>query len=173
MEFTRLQKFFLTLFFIGIVIWIGGSLVRATIAYDIFEPAETTLKLRSWVDEKFAIATVRHFSVGSLYTALGFLLALLSFLVLLKKFKANFKKEGWLLMSFILFFLCTISELILFYHDLRLGLYVFFTSNVSYSSFEIQKFFFERFAKYNFLIIYNWLAIFTIIVLVIFQPLKK
>ncbi|MCX7908259.1 MAG: hypothetical protein N2560_01910 [Ignavibacteria bacterium] len=173
MEVTKTKKLFVALFFIGCIIWIGGSIIRTAIVYDIYEPYEKSLKFRYWVDEKIALMTVRHFSIGALYTAFGFLLTFISFLNLFSWIKTRFKTDGWLLMSVILYILSVISELILLYFDLRLGLYVFFQSNISYFSNEIQTFFFRRFVNYNFLMVYNWLAIFTIIFFLLFKPLKK
>ncbi|MFN3307148.1 MAG: hypothetical protein ACK42Z_08195, partial [Candidatus Kapaibacteriota bacterium] len=163
MELSKKEKIFVSLFFIGVIIWIGGSITRGAIAYDIFELNKQTIVLRPWVDEKIASITVRNFAVGSIYTIIGFLLTVVSFLFLLTKIKSNFKKEGWLLISTILYALAFVSEIILSYFDIKLNLYVFFSSNVSYYSQEIQTFFYVRLKKFSFLIIYNWLAIFTII----------
>jgi hypothetical protein len=173
MELSKPQKIATVFFFIGLLIWIGGSIVRTAIAYDIYEPVEQTLKLRFWVDDKIALLTARHYAVGSLYTEIGFLLSFFAFLYLVPKFKTHFKREGWLFMSFILFLLASISEFILFYFDLRLNLYLFFEQNVSFNSPQIQNFFFKRLTKFNFLIVYNWLAIFTIIIFLVFRPLRK
>lgn len=173
MEFTKVQKLFISLFFIGVVIWIGGSIVRTAVAYDIYELKENTLQLRYWVDEKIALLTVRHFTIGSLYTSLGFLMSFFSFIAIFSKLTKHFKTNGWLLMSFFLFSLAAISEIILIYFDIRLALYVFLNSNLSYFSNEVQSFFFHRFTKFSFLMVYNWLAIFTIIVFLVFKPLRK
>jgi hypothetical protein len=167
------QKIFLCLLSIGVVIWIGGSIVQTSIAYDIFEPKINAISFRYWVNDNLALWTVRHFAVGSLYTNFGFLLALISSIVLFPYLKSHFKSEGWIFMSYVLFSIAVLSQLILFYWDTRLGLYVFFNSNLNYYSNEIQNFFHRRFAKFNFLIVYNWLALFTIITFLIFQPLKR
>ncbi len=174
MDLSKKGKIFVTLFFIGIIIWIGGSITRSSIAYDIFELSnKQTIVLRPWADEKIALITVRNFAVGSIYTITGFLLTVVSFFFLLPKIKSNFKKEGWLLISTFLYVLAFVSEMILSYFDVRLNLYVFFSSSVSYYSQEIQSFFYDRFKKFSFLIIYNWLAIFTIVFLFFFKPLRK
>ncbi|MGB9770943.1 MAG: hypothetical protein ACPLX7_03075 [Candidatus Kapaibacteriota bacterium] len=173
MEISKFNKFLLAIFTIGIIVWIGGSIVRTAIVYDIFEPVDRTLKFRYWVDEKIALMTVRHFAIGSLYTEISFAIVLISTILLFPTFVKYFRNEGWLFMSFILLTLAFISELVLMYFDIRLGLYVFFNQNISYFSNEIQTFFFKRFTTYNFLIVYNWLAVFTIIFFVVFKPLRK
>lgn len=173
MEIGKFQKFLLAILSIGLVLWIGGSIVRTAIVYDIFEPEYQTLKFRYWVDEKIALLTVRHFAIGSLYTELGFILSLFSTIMLFPKIKNYLKREGWLFMSLVLLLLAFISEAILLYFDIRLGLYIFFNQNISYYSSEVQNFFFKRFIKYNFLIVYNLLAVFTIIFFFVFKPLRK
>jgi len=167
------QKVFVCLFLIGVVIWIGGSMVQTVIAYDIFEPKVNSISFRYWVNDDLALWTVRHFAIGSLYTNSGFFLALVSSIVLFSHLKNFLKTEGWVFMSCILFSLAVISQLILLFWDIRLGLYVFFSNNLNYYSNEIQTFFHRRFAKFNFMIVYNWLALFTILIFSIFQPLKK
>lgn len=173
MELTKREKSFVSLFFIGIIIWIGGSITRSAIAYDIFELGKQTIVLRPWVDEKIALITVRNFAVGSIYTIAGFLLSFISFLFLFPKIKSSFKREGWLLISTILYAIAVASEIFLSYYDFRLNLYVFFSSKVNYFSSEIQLFFYDRLRKFSFLIIYNWLAIITIIFFFIFKPLRR
>lgn len=173
MAFNRYQKILIFLWAVGIILWIGGSIVRVSIVYDIFEPRINSISFRYWVTKDFALWTVRHYSIGSLYTGIGFILALVSSIGLFPSMKKKFKFEGWLLMSYLLFFLAVLSELFLLYCDIRLGLYVFFEHNLDYSSNEVQTFFHNRFAKLNFLMVYNWLAIFTILFLFVFQPLKK
>ncbi len=173
MALNRFQKILIFLWSVGIILWIGGSIVRASIVYDIFEPRINSIAFRDWVTENFALWTVRHFSIGSLYTGIGFVLALVSSISLFPSMKKKFKFEGWLMMSYLLFFLAALSEFFLLYNDIRLGLYVFFNDNLDYYSSEIQTFFHNRFAKLNFLMVYNWLAIFTILFLFVFKPLKK
>ncbi|QLH53941.1 MAG: hypothetical protein CH6_2419 [Candidatus Kapaibacterium sp.] len=173
MEFSKTQKLLLSIFIIGIMIWIGGSIIRSAIVYDIFEADYQQLKFRYWVDEKIALITVRNFAVGSLYTGIGFFLSLLSSIFLFPAMKKHFKSEGWLFMSFILLVIAYVFEIILLYFDIRLGLYLFFNPKVSYYSNEVQTFFYERFSKYNFLMVYNWFAVISIILFSVFKPLRK
>ncbi|MCX7879383.1 MAG: hypothetical protein N2517_01850 [Ignavibacteria bacterium] len=172
MQLKFYQKLLLSLLKIGLALWLGGSLVRAAVAYDIFK-TDVELKLIEGLTERDALLNVRYFTAGALYTQIGFLIAFISSIILLPTAKSHFRKEGWLLMSYILFFLASISESILTYFDIKLATYVFFSNQLSFQSKEIQLFFFKRFKDYSFLFVYNWFAIITIIFLSIFRPLKR
>ncbi|MGQ9819424.1 MAG: hypothetical protein ACUVQ1_05815 [Candidatus Kapaibacteriales bacterium] len=171
MKFTPTQKFFIALWFIGIIVWIGGSIVRTTIAYDLFE-AQKKLTLRTYYTNNDALITTRHYAIGSIYTEVGFIIAFVSAIFLFPTLRRHFRKSGWLLLSYILFTLASISEFILLIFDVQLSLYIFSGArNLNYSAYEIQKYFQWRLQNLGFLIIYNWLAIFSIIFFISFSPL--
>lgn len=172
MDLTKFQKFLVSLWFIGIVLWIGGSLVRYIIAYDIFEPG-TQLELKKSFSEKEALLGVRHFAIGTAYTGTGFIIAFLCWLILLPSFAKKFKLQGWLFMGSFLFGIASIFELILFYMDIRLSSYVFWSFPIYFDSYEIQTFFYKRLKNLSFMFVFNWFAIATIIFFIVFRPLTK
>lgn len=173
MKFTHFQKLFIASWFVGVIIWIGGSIVRTTIAYDLFE-AQKTLTLKQYFAKNDALITARHFAIGSLYTEVGFIISFISAIILFPALRKHFKRKGWLLMSYILFVLASISEFILLFFDIKLSLYIFSgSSNLSYNAYEVQKYFHWRLQNLSFLIIYNWLAIFSIIFFFVFSPLTR
>lgn len=173
MRFTNTQKVFISLWFIGVILWIGGSVVQTTLAYDLFQPKKI-LTLKTFFNESDALINIRNFTVGSVYIQIGFLLAFLSAIVLFPTLKANFRTRGWLLMSYILFTISSIFGLILLYFDIRLSLYIFYgSSNLSYQAYEVQKFFVWRLQNISFMILYNWFAIISIIFLIVFGPLTE
>lgn len=173
MKITSVQKLFIALWFIGVIIWIGGSIVRTTIGYDLFE-AQKLLTLKQYYTKNEALITARHFAIGSLYTEVGFIISFVSAIILFPILKRHFKRKGWLLMSYTLFFFASISEFILLFFDIKLSLYIFSgASNLSYDAFEVQKYFHWRLQNLSFLIIYNYLAIFSIIFFITFSPLAR
>lgn len=173
MKFTYLQKLFIALWFVGVIIWIGGSIVRTTIGYDLFE-TQKLLTLKQYYTKNDALITARYFAIGSLYTEVGFIISFISAIVLFPTLRKLFKKKGWLLMSYILFVLASISEFILLFFDIKLSLYIFSgASNLSYNAYEVQKYFQWRLQNLSFLVIYNWLAIFSIIFFIVFSPLAR
>lgn len=172
MILTKFQKFLVSLWFIGIVLWTGGSLVRYIIAYDIFEPG-TQLELKKSLSEKEILLGVRHFAIGTAYTGTGFAVAFLCWLTLLPSFTKKFKLQGWLFMSSVLFGIASIFELILLYMDIRLSSYVFWSSPIDFNSYEIQTFFYKRIKNLSFMFVFNWFAVVVIMFFVVFRPLTK
>lgn len=173
MKLSGFHKFFISLWFIGVILWIGGSIVRTTLAYDLFQ-AKKKLILKQYFKENDALLTARQYAVGSFYTEFGFVLSFVSAIVLLPTFRKNFRKRGWLLMAYILFSIASIFEFVLMYFDIRLALYIFSgATDLNYNAYEIQQFFVWRLQNLSFLIIYNWLTIVSIIFLIVYGPLTK
>lgn len=172
MNLTKFQKLLISLWLVGIVLWIGGSLVRYIIAYDVFEPG-TQLELKKSLSEKEILLGVRHFAVGTAYTGTGFVVAFLCWLVLLPSFAKKFKLQGWLFMGSVLFGLASILELILLYMDIRLSIYIFWSSTLHFNSYEIQTFFYKRIKNLSFMFVFNWFAVATILFFIVFRPLTK
>lgn len=172
MELTRFKKFLVSLWFVGIVLWIGGSLVRYIIAYDIFEPG-TQLELKKNLAEQEILLGVRHFAIGTAYTASGFIVALICWIVLLPSIAKKFKANGWLLMGSVLFAIASVFELILLYMDIQLSTYIFWNFPITFNSYEIQTFFYKRLKNLSFMFVYNWLSIVTILFFIVFKPLTK
>ncbi len=172
MNLTKFQKLLISLWLVGIVLWIGGSLVRYIIAYDIFEPG-TQLELRKSLSEKEILLGVRHFSIGTAYTGTGFAVAFLCWFILLPSFTKKFKLQGWLFMSSVLFGLASIFEFILLYMDIRLSTYIFWAPLLHFNSYEIQTFFYNRIKNLSFMFVFNWFAVATILFFIVFRPLTK
>lgn len=172
MNLTKFQKLLISLWLVGIVLWIGGSLVRYIIAYDIFEPG-TQLELKKSLSEKEILLGVRHFAIGTVYTGIGFVVAFLCWLALLPSLAKKFKSQGWLFMSSFLFGVASIFELILLYMDIQLSTYIFWGSTLHFNSYEIQTFFYKRIKNLSFMFVFNWFAVATILVFIAFRPLTK
>jgi len=93
---------------------------------------------------------------------------------LFARYKSLMRKEGWILMCFVLFYLFSPLQLYTIYQDIRLSLSIFQQNIWEFYSSQIQDFFFKRVKNvvYNSL---NGLAILsalTIVVYAIWQPLK-
>jgi len=114
---TIWTKIFLTIFVIGLSIWIGGTIVRYAIAYDVFVPG-TELELKNWYSDTEMVTTVHLFRIAAFYTIFGFCSAFVSVIVLFAYWKKDLKKHGWLFISFVLFFLATPIEFYLIYYTI-------------------------------------------------------
>lgn len=167
-----INKIFLSLLTFGIIIWLGGTVVRNAIAFDIFVPG-TELTLKNWYTDEMRLTTVSLFRVASFYTIVGFCLSFVSAVYLLIQYRKEFKFKGWLLMSFILFFLASPIEFYLIYYDIKI---ILAFNNLMVKSFNdsiITDYFIARYSKLTIPATLSFLASLTAVLLVIWQPLNK
>jgi len=171
-QYEKLTKIILTIFIITVVFWIGGSLIRNIMAFDLFIPA-TELSLKNYYSEEVRMHTIHLYSVSSVYTGISFGIALVAsvllFIILLKKLKY----EGWLFMSFILFFIVAIVELYITYLDVMLGMAISDSIVYSFTSDPIKDYFLFRYYKLGILEPMKYLGVITIIILAVWKPLVK
>jgi hypothetical protein len=173
-DFSKKNRIIATIFSISFIVWIGGSLVRSIIAFSIFDPSSTQGLIRQ-VSNDILMQSVYLFSATSSYTTPAFLISFIIALILLKPSKIYFKNEGWLMMSFILFFISAPIQLYLIYVDIQLSIAVFWKGIWEFYSPTILNLFYERIDNVliNSLSGISFLSNLTIIALFILQPLKK
>jgi len=167
-----LTKIFLSVLAIGAIIWLGGTVTRNAIAFDLFVPG-TALTLKNWYSEEMQLTTVSLFRIAGFYTIVGFCMTFVSAIYLFIIYKKEFKSKGWLLMSFVLFFLASPIEFYLMYYDIKI---ILAFNNMQIDSFHdsiINDFFIARFSKLTIPATLSFLASFTAILLLIWQPLNK
>lgn len=169
----KFHKIVLTFFTLGFIIWLGGSIVRMTIAYDLFEPG-VELVLKNWYSEAVRMQTVFIFANLGFYTGIGYGLAFLCSFCLLKKYKGALRKSGWLFMAFTLFYLSSPVELYNIYMDIKLGLGLY-SGDLSFSGNAVQDYFMERITAVWFSVVrsLSLLANITAVIYLIWQPLEK
>ena len=169
---TIFSKIFLTIFTVGVIIWLGGTIARNAIAFDIFVPG-TELTLKNWYSEEARLTTVSLFRITAFYTIVGFCMAFTASIFLFVQYRKEFKTKGWLLMAFILMFLSSPVEFYLMYYDIKI---ILAFNNQLINSFNdtiVQDFFVDRFSKLTIPATLSFLAAFTAVLLVIWQPLNK
>lgn len=171
---NKTDKFLATFFFIAVTIWLGGSLTRTVIGYSVFEPSATQTLIRK-VSNDILMQSVYLYSASSIYTIPAYLIAFATAIYFMFRLKTNLKKEGWILMSVILFFISAPIQLYNIYLDIRLSLEIFWGGNWEFYSSQIQDFFLKRFTSItiNSLSSLSFLAVLTILVYFVWQPLKK
>ena len=171
-EITKFQKVLITIAALGIMIWLGGSIVRTAIGYDLFLPG-TELVLKQFYAEQIQIHTVYLYTITSLYTGIGFILSFLSVIILFIMWRRNLKIYGWLFMAFVLFFLAAPWQLYLIYLDIRL-IWSFNTLGyIPFGSSIINDYFLPQFLRFKVASPLTFLAILTSILLIIWRPLDK
>jgi hypothetical protein len=117
---TVISKILLTLMVFGIILWLGGAIIRISTAYDIYMPF-TRLELKTEYNDAMRMHTVKLFTYGSLYTGAGFVMAFIGFFSLAYYWRDEFKGKGWMFIALVLFIMASswgIYELIL---DIRLS----------------------------------------------------
>ncbi len=166
------QKFFAFLGLLGLALWFGASIAGYSIAYDLFEPG-TILQLKSYLDSGTIYYFIRHFLTACFYADFGFILAFLSYIVLVPKNFKNFKTNGWMFITFILLTIAFIFQFVILFHDARLAWYIFFGPDFSFNSYEVQSFFYKRLKNLSFMFVFNILIMITIYFMLVFKPLVK
>jgi hypothetical protein len=171
---TRTEKLIATLFMLAFTLWLGGSLIRTIIAYSVFEPSATATLIRQ-ISNDILMQSVYLFAASTLYTLPAYLISLGAVVYFLVKFKGYFKEEGWLMMSIFLFLIAAPIQLYNAYLDVQLSMHIFWGGNWEFYSEQIQNFFLKRFTSiwqtsFGGL---SYLANLTILVYLVWQPLKK
>lgn len=107
----------------GIMTWLGGSIVRSAIAYDIFVPFSANFELKNYYTNEVLVHNVYLFANTSIYPSVGYGISFLSVILLAFINKDKLKKEGWFFMIvalYIIFAPIEIYQMILDY-NLNMG----------------------------------------------------
>lgn len=173
-NFSKKDKTILTIFALAFIIWLGGAILRTAIGFTIFEPSATETLVRK-ASNDILMQTVYIFASTSIYTSIAYVIAFALSFFLLAKFKKIWKQQGWILMCFVLFYLFSPVELFTIYQDIKLSIAVFQQNVWEFYSQPIQDFFMKRVKNvvYNSLNGLTLLSYLTIVIYVIWQPLKK
>jgi hypothetical protein len=165
-------KILLTILVFGAITWIGGTIVRSAIAYDLFVPGKA-LELKNWYSLEQQLTIVSVFRIAGFYTIVGFCLTFASSITIFIYLKEYLRKKGWLFMALILIFLTAPVELYLIYCDLKI---IFAFNNMQINSFNdaiIQKYFLARYKHFTVPSALSFLASISAVFLLIWRPLDK
>lgn len=170
----RTDKIAASIFILAFALWLGGSLVRTIIAYSVFEPSATQTLIKQ-ISNDILMQTVYLFASSTVYTLPAYLISLFCVFYFLIKFKSNFRNEGWLFMSIILFLISSPIQFYNAYLDVQLSMHIFWGGNWEFYSEQIQNFFLKRFttiwqSTFSGL---SYLANLTILIYIVWQPLRK
>jgi hypothetical protein len=167
-------KVILTIFVFGFVLWLGGTVVRTGIAYNLFKlGAEMQLKTEYSNIER--MNTIYLFSTTALITGIAYGFAAISSIILVVITKKELKQKGWLFIAFCLFVLTIPVQLYFFYMDYSLASAVYYQGIRDFYNPAIQQFFVKRFtnvvnASLRTLL---FLFAFTCMLYSIWRPLEK
>lgn len=171
MKLTVTQKLLLSVLAFGLVVYIGGTIVRTAVAFEIYVPG-TEMTLKTEYSDALRLHTVKLFATGALYTDIGFIAALIASIGICIVFNKQVKQKGWLFIALMLIFIATPIELYLTYLDFKLNS-VIWDAVGSFNDVAIKEFFARRFTKLTIPSALAFLAISTSILLAVWRPLDK
>ncbi len=111
------QKLLLTLSAFGLVVWLGGAVLRQVIVYDLFVPG--TLVYKPELSDDAARQTLHIYGITAVYVRVGYLLALLCVPVFINLHR-RWRSYGWLFMAGVLFMMFIPFEAVFLYFDWRI-----------------------------------------------------
>ena len=115
---TRLTRLFFFLFLTGFSVFLGGSVIRTAIAYNVFVPG--TLNLKDNLPNEFFTTSIALYSATAIYTTVSYTLCFATAILLLLAFRHSLRRHGWLLMSYVLFFLVSPVHFVQFFYEYRI-----------------------------------------------------
>lgn len=129
---------------LGAVMWLGGTIIRYAIAYDVFIPG--TLIQKPDFTQEMLLQTVRIYALTAFYTLSGYGAACLGVLLYLTQSWAMMRKKGWMFMMLILFLLAMPAEIYLLLYDIELIKTLQSTSDMAVKGSSLVQIFLKRFS---------------------------
>lgn len=166
-----MKKIIYFIFALGLILWLGGSIIRNAIIFDAFVPA-TELTYKDYYSAEKIDYNIYLFISTSVYTNFAYGFALVSALIIAFMERKNIKKEGWLFMSLVLFLICSPIILYNIYGDYTLSRALFY-DDFSLIDGDIRNTIFTRFKSNMNTILsgISYLSSLTIIAYAIWKPL--
>jgi hypothetical protein len=158
----------LVVLLIAAIVWLGGINIRAMIGFDLLIPG--TLDYKPNIHPYIERQVYGLLAQSSVIVNVAYLVVWISGIVFLKVTRLQMKYHGWLMMSAILFYVFTPVEVYTGILDGRLWWLDHIGSD---DLVEYRKLFIHRLAALSGVPMIALLCYYTIIVLAIFQPMKK
>src|SRR5450759_4274882 len=165
---NRIARVSLFALIVSSIIWLGAVNVRAVIGNELLNFG--TLQFKTNLDAELEREVFRLISLSSVIVIGGYFGTFASAILFVKTTALPFKKNGWLMMSAILFFIFSPVEFYTLFLDWRMISLDFF-SNPSLTDFRVL--FIHRLAALAGVPMIALLSYYTIIGLVVWQPMKK
>ena len=165
---SRITKISLVLTIVSGIVWLGGINIRAVIGGDLLEFG--TIEFKSNLHPTVERAIFSLIAKSSLVVVPAYLLTLLGSIIFLRTTTLRLRQHGWLMMSAILFYLFAPVEFYTFILDVKM-MYLDLVS--SSDLVEFRKLFIHRLAALSGVPIIAMFCYYTIVALVVFQPMKK
>jgi len=164
----RVAKISLLVMCIGAIAWLGAINVRGIIGGELLQFG--TLEFRPNIHPMVERAIFGIMAKSSIVVLLAYLVTITSSIVFLKHTTLSLKQHGWLMMSAILFYIFVPVEL---YTSILDGQMIYLDLSSSSDLVEFRKLFIHRLGALSGVPIIALMCYYTIVGLVIIQPLKR
>lgn len=165
---TQTAKISLLVTCLGAIVWLGAINVRGIIGGGLLEFG--TLEFKANIHPMVERAVFGLMAKTSIVILVSYFVTLIGSIVFLKRTTLSLKRHGWLMMSAILFYVFIPVEL---YTAILDGKMIYLDLTSSGDLVEFRKLFIHRLGALSGVPIIALMCYYTIIALVIFQPLKK
>jgi hypothetical protein len=171
------EKILTSIIAFGLVIWLGCSVARSVIYYDVVirDVQKNQMIIRTDLNNQDLFRSTYHLSALAVYTDVSYSFCFAALVILMINVRKKIKKHGFLMMIFILFILFAPLEIFNIFQDIKLSTAIFFDNVRDFSAPVIQNYYNTKINS-NFYNVLNGLSIlvyFTIILLAIWQPLNR
>lgn len=153
---------------LGSILWLGGVHFRAIMGNDLLKTG--TLEFEEYLAPEAEREVFRLMSLASLVIIASYSIVFVSSMVFLATTPLNVKEHGWLAMSAVLYYLFVPVEAFTMYIDGRMIYHEFFTTA---DNSVFRELFIARMGALAGTPFIALLCYYTIIGIVVFQPLKK
>lgn len=167
-------RIFLSLFALGGVVWLGASVARMVVGFDVFTPG--TLLFKSTQSESVRLHTIWLFTLLGGWTGWSFLLTTVGGVGTALIVRKAFRSHGWLLMSAILLILLIPVQAYVAWEDYRLWTFFDLRTGMPLAQTpEIIAVFLNRYTNttVNIMLGMSLLAALTILLLCTIRPLQS
>jgi hypothetical protein len=169
----KTKKIFVSLLYLGFIVWFGASFSRTIIAYDMFVPFSPDMLLKAGYTSYTLFHSVYLYMSVSLYSYVGYFIFIISGIVLFFGTKPNFKKRGWLFIAVALVFLAFPYEVFKAYWDAKLGIAIYLNGLTEFYSTTVQDCFLDVYRNpyYSLWASLSFLANLTAFLFCVWKPL--
>jgi hypothetical protein len=165
---SRSNKIALTILITAAVFWLGGINIRALLGNELLNYDQFDFRTSIPPDRENTL--FQMICNSSIVIVISYFFVLVGAVWFLATTKLKMKKNGWLLMSSILFFIFVPAEIYTYYLDVRFIL-LFFSGPPNHD--ELLKLFGERLGGLSGLPVIALFCYYSIIPIAVFRPLRK
>jgi len=165
---SRSNKIALSILLVGAVFWLGGINIRALIGNELLNYDQFDFRISIPPDRENAL--FQMMSNASIVIVIAYFFVFVSSIWFMATTKLKIKKNGWLLMCTILFYLFVPAEIYTNYLDIKFAL-LFHSHPPNHD--ELLKIFGERLGALSGVPVIALFCYYTIIPIAVFRPFEK